>query len=266
MSVDLHMHTSCSDGIYAPDQLTNMAVKARLSTIAISDHDTVSAYDETWHFNPAVRVIPAMEMSSEYDGEDVHILGFYIDPQSTAISDYCHSFQERRRQRALAMVDRCNDLGYKIEDTQVENMLDKEGTIGRPHIARMLIDSGYFLNTQVVFRELLYRGGPAYVPYTRCTIDECIKTIHAGGGIAVLAHPGLLKKNLKTILASPFDGLEVYHPDNLGREADFITIAQSRNWFISGGSDFHGMANRYPDLPGVFTFDTTLLQPLLEYR
>ena len=266
MIVDLHMHTSCSDGVYTPVQLTRMAAEAKLSVMAISDHDTVSAYDGSWTFDTAVRVIPAIEMSTECNGEDVHVLGYYIDPAAPPLVDYCQRFEARRRSRALEIVDRCISLGYDIDRHQVEMLLEKEGTVGRPHIARMLIEKGYYKDVHTVFNELLYRGGPAYVPYKRCTIRECIDLIHQAGGLAVLAHPGLVKKNLATVLTNPFDGLEVFHPDNRGREAEFTALARERNWYISGGSDFHGVAARFPEKVGIYTFDTALLQPLLEYR
>ena len=166
MNVDLHMHTTCSDGVYTPEELTQMAVDAGLSIMAISDHDTVAAYDGSHHFAAGVRVIPAIEISSECDGEDVHILGYGIDTEDAGLQDYCVQFKERRFNRALEIVDRCRSLGYDIDRSGIEATLRQGGTVGRPHIARLLVAKGYFPDVKAVFDKLLYRGGPAAVVST----------------------------------------------------------------------------------------------------
>lgn len=266
MNVDLHMHTTCSDGIYTPEQVTAMAAQAGLKTIAISDHDTLAAYGPDHSFAAGVRVIPALEMSSEYDGGDVHILGFYLDVNEVGIQAYCRQFKERRRLRALEIVDKCISLGYAIDREQVAQVLAKGGTIGRPHIARMLIEKGYFPDVKRVFDKLLYRGGPAYVPYQRKTIDQCISLIHGAGGVAILAHPALITKGLPQVLGHPFDGIEVYHPKNRGRYDEFLAIARQRHWLVSGGSDFHGVPGRFPETVGTFAVPEKNVAALLSYR
>ena len=266
MIVDLHMHTSCSDGVYAPDQLTAMAAEAHLGAMAISDHDTVDAYSGKWDFDPTVPIIPAIEISTECNGEDVHVLGYYIDTKCPELIDYCQQFKQRRFNRSMEIVDRCIALGYYIDRSQIEKMINKGGTIGRPHIARMLIDKGYYHSVKEVFDKILYRGGPAYIPYKRRTIKECIDLIHKAGGLAVLAHPGMVKENLATVLRYSFDGIEVFHPENVGREAEFLTLAKERDWYISGGSDFHGVSGRFPENLSEFKVDSKPLERLLNYR
>ena len=263
MLVDLHMHTTCSDGVYTPEQLTRMAVDAKLSVMAISDHDTVAAYDGSHSFAPGVHVIPAIEISSECDGEDVHILGYGIDTADEGLQAYCAQFKERRFNRALEIVDRCRALGYDIDRSAIEATLQQGGTVGRPHIARQLVAKGYFPDVKTVFDKLLYRGGPAYVPYHRRSIDDCVVLIRQAGGIAVLAHPGLLKRTLDQVLAHDFDGVEVYHPKNRGRYKEFLKLAEDRHWYVSGGSDFHGTTGRFPEKVGVFTVDAQAVKALL---
>ena len=265
MNVDLHMHTTCSDGLYTPEQLTKMAAEAGLSVMAISDHDTVAAYSGH-SFAPGIRVIPAIEMSSDYDGEDVHVLGYYIRPDQKELTEYCRQFKQRRLNRALEIADRCVSLGYDIDRGQIEGMLAKGGTAGRPHIARMLVAKGYFPDVKSVFDTILYRGGPAYVPYHRLTVDACIDLIHTAGGLAFLAHPGLLKRTLSRVLAFPFDGLEVYHPNNRGRCDEFLRIAREHHWLVSGGSDFHGVPGRFPETVGSYAVDESYVHGLLAYR
>ena len=126
------MHTTCSDGVYTPEQLTKMAVDAGLDVIAISDHDTVAAYDGSHELNPGVRIIRAIEISSECDGEDVHILGYGIDTTDEAMLSYCREFKQRRFDRAMEIVDRCLENGYEIDRKVVEDMVHKGGTVGRP--------------------------------------------------------------------------------------------------------------------------------------
>lgn len=266
MIVDLHMHTTCSDGVYTPEELTAMAVDAGISVMAISDHDSVAAYDGTHPFADGVRVIQAIEMSSEYGKEDVHILGYYIDPHEDGMASYCRQFRQRRYARAMEIVEKCISLGYDIDVDALQKMAPTGGTVGRPHIARALVAKGYFPNVKAVFKDLLYRDGPAYVPYHRHTIEECIDIIHAAGGLAVLAHPGLLKDGLDEVLAKPFDGLEVYHPENRGRFKEFAAIAKEKHWYISGGSDFHGTKGRFPEQTGIFTVDGSSVQDLLNYQ
>ena len=266
MIVDLHMHTTCSDGIYSPEALTKMAVEAHLDVIAISDHDTVAAYAAPYHLNAGTRIIPAIEMSSDYEGEDVHVLGYYLDTADADLLAYCAQFKERRFRRALEIIDRCISLGYILDRGYLEKRIAEGSTIGRPHIARMLVKKGYFSDVKSVFDTLLYRGGPAYVPYHRKTIHECIDLIHHAGGIAVLAHRGLLRKVLTQVLTHPFDGIEVYHPKNEGRYEEFLEIAEQKGWYVSGGSDFHGVPGRFPEQLGVFVVEAKQVERFLNYQ
>ncbi len=263
MKVDLHMHTTCSDGVFSPEAVVKMAASAGLSAIAISDHDTLAAYDR--ELGGAVRIIPALEMSSDYGGEDVHVLGYYVDVKNKALREYCAQFKKRRQMRAAEMTERCIALGYKLDEEQIRSALAGGSTIGRPHIARMLVEKGYFPDIKTAFDEILHRGGPAYVPYRRRTIDECIALIHEAGGLAVLAHPALIVRSLPQVLARPFDGIEVYHPRNRGRYGEFLAVAGEKGWYVSGGSDFHGTAGRFPEQVGVFTVPEEWVQALADY-
>lgn len=262
MNVDLHMHTTCSDGVYTPEELTKMALERHIRIMSITDHDTVAAY-EGHRFAPGVTVIPGIEMSSEWDCEDVHILGLRVDPKSPVLVDYGRRFRKRRLERAMEMVDKCIALGYELDRKALEERASTTGTVGRPHIARLLVAKGYFPDVHAVFDELLYRNGPAYVPYRRHSIDECIDIIHAAKGYALLAHPGLLKRTLQQVLTHSFDGLEVYHPNNRGRFDEFLHIAKQRKWLISGGSDFHGTPGRYPERLGEFSIEKSQVSDVL---
>ena len=146
MFVDLHVHTDCSDGVYSPEEVTEKAVRAGLSVISLTDHDTVAAYDGTHRLNPDIRIIPGIEMSSEYADGDVHILGYYIDTANEELLEYCHDFAQRRLERAVLMAQKCCEAGYDIDPCEVRTYVQKGGTVGRPHLARMLIKKGYFID------------------------------------------------------------------------------------------------------------------------
>lgn len=144
MKADLHMHTTCSDGLHTPAELTAMAAAAKLDVIAISDHDTMAAYDGTHRLHDGVKIISAIEMSSDCADEDVHILGYHLDPANEELQDYCRDFKERRAVRARKIVEKCTALGYALDLTVVNDILRRGGTVGRPHIAAMLVEKGYF--------------------------------------------------------------------------------------------------------------------------
>ena len=265
MPADLHMHTTCSDGVLSPEELAREALAAGLSVIAITDHDTLAAYDGSHVYPQELRIIRGIEMSSDYGGEDVHILGYYVNPADADLQEYCSTFKKRRLERAQKMIRRCAALGYPLSAEEAETVVTGNTVIGRPHIARLLVKTGYFPDVKTVFDKILYRGGPAYIPYERHTVDECIDLIHGAGGIAVLAHPALVKKHLADVVSYPFDGMEVYHPRNIRREDEFLCIARQRGFLVSGGSDFHGTAGRFPEKIGVFTVDEADVAALLSY-
>ena len=128
MNVDLHMHTSCSDGVYTPEELLTMAETAQLGEISITDHDTVEAYSHPCVVSSSVSVIRGIEISTEYNGEDIHVLGYYIHTEHKAIAEYCQTFHQRRLERALQIVDRLAGLGYELDRTPLEGLI-KQGVV-----------------------------------------------------------------------------------------------------------------------------------------
>lgn len=257
MIFDLHVHTNHSDGIYSPEAVVDLAVRAKLDGIAITDHDTISAIEisinHSKFYNNFI-VIPGIEFGCIHNAEEVHILGYFIDYTDPNIIKITNELRQSRLIRGEKMIDKINALGFNITLDEVKR-LSGDAYIGRPHIARVMIDKGYVNSVSEAFDKFLNRGRPGYVERYKITIEETIKLIKNTGGIAVLAHPGLLK-DLSIIdycISVGIDGLECTHSKHTNNDREnFIKIAKSNNLIITGGSDFHGDTKDVGQLLGKF--------------
>lgn len=263
MFVDFHTHSTCSDGRLSPKDLFNMAKEAKIQHFAFTDHDTVKAFDEfkrlinnsdkrennRYFDHEGVRVYCACEFSTSYKGKSVHILGYALDSTAEVIKRYEELFKERRTERIKKMVLRCATLGYEISFDELLEDNPEQNSWGRPHIGTLLIKKGLVPNMKVAFDTLLAKGQPAYVSSEKFKPEEIIALIHEANGLAVLAHPSLIKNDeyVHDLLKLPFDGLEVYHPENEGKYAYYEQLAKAKALFITGGSDFHGIPERFPE-------------------
>lgn len=248
MSVDLHTHTTASDGQYRPAELVELARRARLTTLAITDHDTVGGIDEALGAASTGRpllIVPGIELSAEDDRGDVHVLGYFIDHQHDELRAHLNAFNLQRTERAWRILDRLAALGAPVARERVQ-ALAAGGVIGRPHIARALVETGAVDSVGEAFSRYLYTGGPAYVARERLSPREAIAVIHAAGGAAVLAHPGIVPDYAELIAelaACGLDGVEVAHPQNDGvARANLAGLARKYGLIMTGGSDFHGPA------------------------
>jgi hypothetical protein len=258
MHIDLHMHTTASDGEHTPEAVIALAREARLDAIAITDHDTTDGYAPALAAAHGVpRVITGIELSAEdpvegrENGEDVHMLGYGFDPEDAAFQAELRLFREDRRTRAERILEKLAALGVPVTFEAVLAFAGAAGTgktasIGRPHIARAMVEARYVGTVREAFDRYLYTGGPAYVARRRLTPEDAIALIHRAGGAAVLAHPGLLKKPravAERLIAAGLDGIEVYHPDNWADvRLDMLGLVQAFDGVATGGSDFHGRA------------------------
>jgi len=261
-SYDLHCHSTCSDGTLTPKELIDLAKKRELKGLAITDHDTVAAYsDETFDYakEQGIDLITGIECSTFYQKregiESVHILGLGVDPNHKKIQEFCKHHKERRHSRLVKIVENLKKAGYDIEGKYIfEN---KEGTIGRPHIAQELIEKGYASDMPDAFKKFLGQKAPFFVDTELPSIEETISTIKISGGKAILAHPILIKgkKTFKKIISIyNFDGLECFY-GNFTRDKvnHYIEICQERNWLMTGGSDFHGENRTFVNLGSSYT-------------
>lgn len=244
MRADLHLHTNASDGQYTPAELVELA--RQFDVIAITDHDTTDGIQEAQRIAQqygAPIIIPGIELSAEDAEGDVHVLGYYIDIDNVDFQAELTRFRNNRYERGQRMLEKLATMNLPLDWDRVLAIANG-GAIGRPHVARAMLEAGYVESVKDAFNRYIGNDGPAYVARTRISPEESVELIHRAGGAAVLAHPGLLKDYRAMILrliAVGLDGVEVNHPSNSENvRLDLRGIATSSNLIMTGGSDFHG--------------------------
>lgn len=269
--VDLHMHSTFSDGRYTPTMLVDEAAAKGLGVIAITDHDSWNGLQEARQaaqkYGGRVRVITGVELGTQYEDDSVHILGYHVSTDCGALQQKMDEMRHAREHRLYAMLDKLDKLGYHVE---VDACDPKNRAVGRPHVAKALVSKGYFPTVQAVFDALLHRGGPAYVPQPKLSPHEAVQLIHAAGGLAVLAHPSELADGTlpeRLLAAEPFDGIEVWHPSaDAAARAKWLALAQERGLLVSGGSDFHAIPDRFPTQLGIWQVRYDDVKGVIEWK
>jgi hypothetical protein len=251
LRLDLHLHTTASDGLLNPSELVQLAQKHHLNAIAITDHDTTDGIAEAQQAAAGAPVIiPGIELSAVEGDADVHMLGYYIRLDNSDFQSKLSQFQSDRLDRGYGMVEKLAALGKPIEWERVLTLANG-GAVGRPHVARALVEAGHVGSVAEAFQLYLYTGGPAYVARPRLSPEAAVELIHQAGGVAVLAHPALVPeydKLIERLIPSGLDGVEVVHPKNpqIAR-ANLRGIAVRHNLIITGGSDFHRPGDSFGD-------------------
>lgn len=246
---DLHTHTTASDGMSSPAMNVKLAKEAGLAVLAITDHDTVSGVEEAMIEGTriGIEVVPGVEISTVAGGQDIHVLGYFIDIHDPVFLGRLHELRKVRDRRNGMMIDRLRKLGMDITLQEVIEMVSdikqEEDTIGRPHIAQVLVHKGYVQSVKEAFDRFLGSSGAAYVNPPRIEPQTAITWIHEAKGTAVLAHPGLYHNDelVLQIIDEGLDGIEVYHSDHSPQdEARYKEIAEQHGLLMTAGSDFHG--------------------------
>jgi len=247
MLTELHCHTTASDGLLDPSALIALAQRQGIGVLAVTDHDTFAANAEAARAGQAlgIQVIPGIEVSSLDTAGEVHVLGYGIAPKDPDTLAKLASLRGVREARARAILANLDRLGIHI-DFKVVQALAGDAMIGRPHIARALVNAGIVATQQQAFDEYLAEGKPAFVRHLGLTPAQAVALIHAARGVAVLAHPSLFRGDLDVLLAgmlaAGLDGLETYYPWHTPEQiAHFEHIAHDHNLVRTGGSDFHGV-------------------------
>jgi len=255
--VDLHLHTTASDGAYAPAAVVALARARGLRTIAITDHDSVEGVAEALAAaGHGLEVIPGVEINTDIPHAEVHILGYYVDDRHAELQDVLQRLRDFRRDRARRMVEKLARLGLPLDWNRVV-ALAGEGALGRPHVAQALVERGYVANVGQAFDLYIGRAGPAYVERHKLTPVEATRLIVRADGLPVLAHPSGLE-NLTTLVdaltAAGLVGLEAYYTGYLPEETQsLLALAQKYGLVATGGSDFHGgSVLPHADLGAVF--------------
>jgi 3',5'-nucleoside bisphosphate phosphatase len=249
--VDLHCHTTASDGLLSPTELVQTAAALGLKGIGITDHDTIQGWEEAEEAGKTnkIRVVRGIELNTDWDGREVHILGYELDGTSDYLSRQLKNLRNARKQRMQEILDRFNRLGIRITIQEVQQFAKGE-SIGRPHIAQVLIEHGCVSSIKEAFERYIGRGAPAYVPRYKLTPQEGIELIRESRGVAVLAHPGIhrLEEGIQPWIDAGLQGIEVSHSEhNQEDELRYRALARNYNLIMTGGSDFHGEARK----PGV---------------
>ncbi len=248
--VDLHIHTTASDGKFSPVEIVRMAHAGGLEYIAICDHDSIdgleAAQQEATVNFPGLTVISGVEINTDIPAGELHILGYYCNCENSELNATLERLRTSRIQRAKKMVAKLRSMGIKIDYERVEELAGS-GSVGRPHIAQALLEKGYINNFREAFSKYIGRGGPAYVERDKITPAEATQLILRAEGIPVLAHP-LTSENYSDLTAglknAGLMGLEVYYGNYSPEQIlSLLEIANKFGLIVTGGSDFHGLDN-----------------------
>ncbi|MDI6735472.1 MAG: PHP domain-containing protein [bacterium] len=269
---DLHIHTHFSDSSLSPKRVVGYAQKAGLSTIGITDHDTIDGIDEAIKCAESYRieVVPGVELSVEIEGGELHILGYFIDWKNPWFNEQLEIFRKTRQMRARLIVAKLKELNIDIDYAhvlQVAKLEERNGSISRVHIATVLHQTKAVKSVGEAFEKYLNYGREAYVPKFRLTPKQAIEMISKIGGIPVLAHPCLSKCNdnlIRELVQLGLKGLEVYHSQQDMKEEGFCRMmAQRYNLLMTGGSDCHGLFKK-SILIGTVTVNDTVIKTMRE--
>ncbi len=276
--IDLHLHTTYSDGSYSPHEVVTMAHRAGVMTLAITDHDCTDGLPETITSASALnlQVIPGIEMSSSFRGKETHILGYFVAWQESSFQRRLATLRDTRCIRIREIIQKLTQLGLPLTEEEVK-AVGGIGSVGRPHVAQVILGKGYVRSVKEAFERYLGEGALAYVPRDLPDATEVISWIREVGGVAVLAHPSWVKE--KQIGLQPFcealkerglQGIEVFYSTHTSRQtSEYLTLAKRLDLLMTGGSDFHGLAK--PDIRvgvgrGNLKVSAKLLDPLQAAR
>ncbi len=245
--VDLHIHSTASDGKFSPEAIVSKAAKLGLTIIALTDHDSVDGVApalEAARVFPQLRVIPSIEISTDMPAGEAHVLGYFINYTSDELRATLERFRSSRQGRAQGMIAKLRDFGIHIDWQRVQEIAG-DGSIGRPHIAQAMLEKGYITSFKEAFTRYIGQGGPAYVEREKMTPAEAVELIVRSDGLPVLAHPFTVNDPETTIIelkAAGLVGIEAYYN---GYTADaiksLVNLAERHKLIATGGSDYHGL-------------------------
>jgi predicted metal-dependent phosphoesterase TrpH len=255
--IDLHTHTTASDGRCTPAELVARAAAAGVTVLSVTDHDTVAACDAASAACRAAGIdyVAGIEVTAVRESADVHVLGYFIDSRSPSLLSFLADQRQRRMTRVREIVRRLAPLGIRLDADAIlqPGLDDPTKAAGRPWIARALVEAGYVATKDEAFDRYLARGRPAFVARTGAPPEEVIARIHEAGGVASMAHPGLIGRDewIDGFAAARLDALEAYHTDHdAATTARYLRIAERMGLAVSGGSDYHADETHGATAPG----------------
>jgi predicted metal-dependent phosphoesterase TrpH len=255
--IDLHTHTTASDGRCTPEELVARAAAAGVTALSVTDHDTVAACAAVAAACAAagIEFVPGIEITAVRDEADVHVLGYFVDPESPPLGTFLAEQRQRRIDRVGRMIAKLAGAGVRLDADAILGpaIADPGRSVGRPWIARALVAAGYVGSSNEAFAMWLSRGRPAFVPREGPSPGDAIARIHEAGGLASMAHPGLVKRDawIGGFVASGLDAIEAYHTDHDPEAtARYRALATRLSIAVSGGSDYHADESHGAPFPG----------------
>lgn len=266
MKLDLHVHSYYSDGIFAPEKIVDLALERNLDGIALTDHDSVSGIEKIIEYTKEksnFHFIPGIEFSCTYKGEEVHILGYYIDHKNKKLLELVSNIYDSRKKRGLKMIEKLKGASIDINLSDL-NIIENIDFIGRVQVARALVKKYYAKDLQDAFNKFLIPGKIGYVDRFKLDIKDAIKIINEANGISVIAHPGIIRKyqeeSLLYAIKAGVQGIECIHSKHdKSIRNHFIKIAKEKKLLITGGSDCHGELINGDLLLGKYYTDESIL-------
>ena len=267
------MHTTASDGLCTPQEIVAACRRAGLGVMSVTDHDTVAAVGQVAALAEVegIASIPGIEITAVWNGRDVHVLGYFIEPDAPSLRAFLQEQRQQRFDRARAIAERLARLDMPIDiEAVLQPAYDQPGrAVGRPWIARAMVDAGYVADLREAFDRWLGTGRPAFVPRTGPSPARVIRAIDEAGGLASLAHPGLLKQDelIPGMIEAGLIAIEAYHSEHdEAATAHYLALADRWRLAVTGGSDFHGGGAHGVDAPGAVVLPAERFEDLRSRR
>jgi predicted metal-dependent phosphoesterase TrpH len=274
--IDLHVHTTYSDGNFSPKEVINYCKKLNIKAVSITDHDITDGIKEAIEEGEkeGIEVIPGVELSAEYEEScegEVHILGYYIDYEDKILQQKLKLFRKARQERAYKIIEKLKSLNIFLNEDEVFKNKNSNSSIGRLHFARLMVEKKITASIKEAFDSYLGYNRPAYVPKIKLKPQEAISMIIQSKGIPVLAHPyfGIYidSKTIKKFVGYGIKGIEVYHSKHHKNVIEELTnLAEKYGLIITGGSDCHGTLDGSTPLLGSMKIPYSILEPLKKYK
>jgi predicted metal-dependent phosphoesterase TrpH len=243
--VDLHSHTTASDGSLTPPELVREAARRGLRVLGITDHDStdgLAAALEEAARHPPLLIVPGIEINCDVEGAEIHILGYYVDYEAPWFQEFCRTQRDERRARVHRMVARLAEAGLPIDPDEVFAVV-REGSAGRPHLAQAMVKRGYVPSVRAAFDRYLAVGKPGYVPRRKLVPEDAVRLIRKAAGVPVFAHPGLSNRDamIPSLIAAGLMGIECHYREHSAvQTAGYLGLCREHGLVATGGSDFHG--------------------------
>lgn len=253
--VDLHSHTTASDGALEPRALVQKAVQHGVRVLAITDHDSTDGLAEAFAEaanHSSLTIVPGLEINCDIEGSEIHVLGYLVDYGASWFQDFLRAQRAERVARVARIAERLAELGMPIDPAEVF-AITKEGSPGRPHIAQVMVNHGYVKSIREAFDKYLRANGPANVPRRRLTPADAIAVIRRAHGVPVIAHPGLASRDelIPDLISAGLAGIEAYYAEHSAKQtATYLEMCRAHNLVATGGSDYHGPQTGRTNPPG----------------